>query len=63
MLHLKREFLRKVREKRLLVLKWRALRNKLKAELQADLDAGRQTNPKKMLDFIETCERIDAMLG
>jgi hypothetical protein len=63
LLHLKREFLRKVREKRLLVLKWRALRNKLKAELQADLDAGRQTNPKKMLDFIETCERIDAMLG
>jgi hypothetical protein len=62
LLHLKREFLRKVREKRLLMVEWRALRIRLKAELQADLDAGRQTDQRKMLGFIETCEQIDAML-
>ena len=63
LLHLKREFLRKVREKRMLMVEWRALRTKLKAELQADLEAGRQTDPERMLVFIETCERIDAMLA
>ena len=63
LLHLKREFLRKVRQKRLLMVEWRALTTKLKAELQADLGPERQTDRKKMLGFIETCERIDAMLA
>ena len=62
LLHLKREFLRKVREKRLLMVEWRALRARLKAELKADDEAGRQTDPRKVLDFIQGCERIDAML-
>jgi len=63
LLHLEREFLRKVREKRMLMVEWRALRTKLKAELQADLEAGRQTDTERMLVFIETCERIDVMLA
>ena len=63
LLHLKREFLRKVREKRMLMVELRALRTKLKAELQADLEAGRQTDPERMLVIIETWERIDAMMA
>lgn len=62
LLHLRREFMRKVREKRLLMAEWRVLRAKLKVELQADLDAGRQTDPRKMLAFLDTCERIDKIL-
>ena len=62
LLHLKREFLRKLREKRLLLVDLRLRRDALKAELQADLDAGRRSDPKIMLEFIERWERFDALL-
>jgi len=63
LLHLKREFLRKLREKRLLLAELQKQRTALKAELQADLDAGRRSDPRIMLEFIERSERFDALLG
>jgi hypothetical protein len=63
LLHLKREFLRKLREKRLLLVELRLQRITLKAALQADLDAGRLSDPKIILEFIERSERFDALLG
>ncbi len=63
LLHLKREFLRKLREKRLLLVELRLQRTALKAELQADLEAGRLSDPGIMLEFIEKSERFDALLG
>jgi hypothetical protein len=62
LLHLKREFLRKLREKRTLLVELGARRAALKAELQADVDAGRRSDPKIILEFIERWERIDALL-
>jgi hypothetical protein len=63
LLHLQREFLRKLREKRLLMFELRAKRDTLKAELEADLLAGQRADPKKMLDFLEAWERIEALLN
>ncbi len=62
LLHLEREFLRKLREKRLLLAELRLRRTALKAELQADLDSGRLSDPKIMLEFIGIWERFDALL-
>ena len=63
LLHLKREFLRKLREKRLLMAEWQARRSVIKAELQEAINAGGQTDPRIMLEFIQASERIDALLG
>jgi hypothetical protein len=63
LLHLRREFLRKLREKRLLLVELRLRRATLKAELQADLDAGRLSDPRIMLEFIERWERFEALLA
>jgi hypothetical protein len=62
LLHLRREFLRKVRERRLLMVEWQALIAKREAELRADIAAGRQTDPKKMMDFVQACKRVYALL-
>lgn len=62
LLHLQREFLRKLREKRLLMVELRARGVALKAELQADLDAGRRSDPKAMLEFLQSWERIEQLL-
>jgi hypothetical protein len=62
LLHLQREFMRKLREKRLLVAEWRQLRVKLKTELQSDLDAGRRSDPKVMLEYLKIEERIDVLI-
>jgi len=63
LLHLKREFMRKLREKRLLLVELRQRRTALKAELQADLDSGRLSDPRVILEFIERWERFEALLG
>lgn len=63
LLHLQREYLRKLREKRLLLAELKVRRTSLKAELQADLDSGRQSDPRVMLDFIDRWERFEALLG
>jgi len=63
LLHLQREYLRKLREKRLLLAELRMCRASLKAELQADLDSGRRSDPRVMLEFIERWERFEALLG
>jgi len=63
LLHLQRKYLRKLREKRLLLAELRMCRASLKAELQADLDSGRRSDPRIMLEFIERLERFEALLG
>lgn len=63
LLHLKREYLRKLREKRLLLAELRIRRASLKGELQADLDSGRKSDPRIMLEFIEIWDRFEALLG
>ncbi len=62
LLHLRREFLRKLREKRLLMAAWQERRAQLKAELQTAIDSGQQADPNQMLEFIQASERIDLLL-
>jgi anti-sigma-K factor RskA len=63
LLHLRREFLRKVREKRLLMAAWQERLAQLKAELQTVIDKGQQANPNQMLEFIRASERIGSLLN
>lgn len=63
LLHLEREFMRKLREKRLLLAEWQARKIKLRAELQADLEAGRRSDPAAMLQFLEISDRIEVLIA
>ncbi len=56
LLHLEREFLRRLREKRLLLAEAKRRWTTLKSELQADIDAGRQTDPTKVLELLADIE-------
>jgi len=62
LLHLQREFMRKLREKRLLVAELRMRRTNLIAELQADLVAGRRSDPEVIIKFLQHWEQIDALI-
>jgi 5-methylcytosine-specific restriction endonuclease McrA len=63
LLHLRREFLRKLREKRLLMAAWQERLAQLKAELQTVIDNGQQADPNQMLEFIRASERIGSLLN
>jgi hypothetical protein len=63
LLHLEREFMRKLREKRLLLAEWQATKSKLRAELQADLETGRRSDPAAMLQFLQISDRIEALIA
>lgn len=53
---------RNLREKRLLLAELRMQSTSLKTRLQADLDSGRRSDPRIMLEFIERWERFEALL-
>ena len=61
LLHLEREFLRKLREKRLLLVEVRERVAALKSELEAE-DAGRQMDRVKLMDFVRAWDRIELLL-
>lgn len=62
-LHLEREFLRKVRERRLLKAKLQATIEARKVELRADIAAGIATDQKKFLEIIDIAERICSLVS
>jgi hypothetical protein len=61
LLHLEREFMRKLRERRLLLAEVQTRKAILRTDLQADLDAGRRSDPAAMLDFLKIWDRIEAL--
>ena len=63
LLNLKREYLRKLREKRLLLAEFKRRREVYKIELQAALDAGHPADPLKAMEILSAWERIEALLG
>ena len=62
-LNLNREYLRKLREKRLLLAEFRLCREAIKAELETAIASGCLVDPTRMLDCLHTYDQIDALLG
>jgi hypothetical protein len=58
LLHLQREHLRKLRLRRLLLADFEVQIDRVKAEAEADLEAGRQTDSRRVIELCETLQRI-----
>lgn len=63
LLHLEREFLRKVRQRRLLMAEVDRRVAALEAELEADASAGRKSDPNRVLEVLRLWKKVRATLG
>lgn len=59
LMHLRREHLRKLRLRRLLLAKFREMIARVKAQALADVEAGRRTDPRYLLELCDILERLE----
>lgn len=59
LLHLQREHLRKLRLRRLLLAEVKVQIDRVKTEAEADLHAGRQSDPQRVIEICELLSRIE----